>query len=402
MSELDLPKGWLWKNIFQVAKIYGKSIFPSEDVTYNYIGLENIDSHTLKLVNFQPQLGKEIKSNKVEFKTGMVLYGKLRPYLNKVLVADFDGIATTEILPFLCFENEIHSKYLAYFLASPSFLSKVTESSQGTRMPRLRTDFWEKEANIPIPPISTQQKIVSKIEAAFTLLDQAIARQRQNIQRIEDLKKTVLEEVFSCSEWNPKRIEEIAFIKGGKRLPQGMSLLSEKTVYPYIRVADFGKNGTVNVEKLKYLDAKAQKSIKNYTITSNDLYISIAGTIGLTGIIPKELDGANLTENAAKLVYKEPSAIENKFIYYFSISRYFTEQASDATKTVAQPKLALTRLAQIEIPMPETIKEQRKIVTQLDNIFTKADALLAAQQARLSHLEELKKSILAEAFQGQL
>ena len=77
-----------------------------------------------------------------------------------------------------------------------------------------------------------------------------------------------------------------------------------KTNHPYIRVTDFNDKGTVDINNVQFITDDIYEQIKNYTISSSDLYISIAGTIGKSGIIPKELDGANLTENACKLVYK--------------------------------------------------------------------------------------------------
>src|SRR5690606_708246 len=94
--------------------------------------------------------------------------------------------------------------------------------------------------------------------------------------------------------WEVVRLGEVADIKGGKRLPKGHKLSDRPTPYPYIRVVDF-KDGSVDKTNLKYLTPQDYENIKQYTISSRDVYISIAGTIGLVGIVPPELDGANLT-----------------------------------------------------------------------------------------------------------
>ncbi|MCO5382313.1 MAG: restriction endonuclease subunit S [Methanosarcina barkeri] len=110
-------------------------------------------------------------------------------------------------------------------------------------------------------------------------------------------KKTELGEI--PEKWKMISVNEIGDVKGGKRLPKGHPFTSEKTNYPYLRVVDF-KSGTIDKTNLKYISLGDYENIKQYIISSNDVYISIAGTIGLVGIIPKELDGSNLTENAAK------------------------------------------------------------------------------------------------------
>lgn len=190
-SELPNEK----KDILDVAKISNKTILPNDDEIYNYVGLENIEKETRKLVDFNPQMGSQIKSNKVFFKKNMVLYGKLRPYLNKVWVANFDGIATTEILPFEC-KASMNPHFLAYYLSSPEFVSKVSESTQGARMPRLRTEFWKEEAQIPVPSIAEQEKIVAYLDNSFAEIDKMLAAQKTRLAHLEGMKKAILQEAF--------------------------------------------------------------------------------------------------------------------------------------------------------------------------------------------------------------
>ena len=95
--------------------------------------------------------------------------------------------------------------------------------------------------------------------------------------------------------WEWKKLDDFVTIKGGKRIPKGKKLSEIKTPYPYIRVTDFNDFGSVDLDSIQYVTEDIFKEIKNYIISDKDLYISIAGTIGKTGIIPKELNGANLT-----------------------------------------------------------------------------------------------------------
>lgn len=199
------------------------------------------------------------------------------------------------------------------------------------------------------------------------------------------------------NDWNYQEIGDIAFIKGGKRVPKGKKLTDVKTEYPYIRVTDFTDDGTIDTTKIQYITEDIYSEIKNYTITCKDLYISIAGTIGKTGIIPKELDGANLTENAVKLVYKIQE-IDNKFVYLFTLSNFFKEQAGLATKVVAMPKLAISRLSEIKIPLPP-LEEQRRIVGVLDGLFGKIDKSIALLDESIASASSLMPSALNEVFE---
>ncbi|EAH6205514.1 restriction endonuclease subunit S [Campylobacter jejuni] len=196
--------------------------------------------------------------------------------------------------------------------------------------------------------------------------------------------------------WEVKKLEEIANIKGGKRLPKGKNLLDNNTKFAYIRVADFQDNGTINLQNIKFINENTYNVLKNYKIYDDNLYISIAGTIGKSGIIPKELNGAILTENAVKLEYIQNN-ISNKFMYFFTLSNIFKTQIQTSTKIVAQPKLAITRLKQIQIPLPP-LKEQERIVGILDFTFSKIDENIKKAKENLANIDELMQSALQKAF----
>lgn len=195
--------------------------------------------------------------------------------------------------------------------------------------------------------------------------------------------------------WKTVRLGDIAIIKGGKRVPKGYKLSMEPTCHKYIRVADFNAKGTVDLSNIQYITDDVYQQIKNYTISKNDVYVSIAGTIGKTGIIPEELDGANLTENACKLVLSE--CIDKHFVYYFTCSCLFTKQIEQLTMTSAQPKLALTRLTTVEISFPP-LSEQEEIVTYLDTSFAKIDAIKANAEKELEEAKKLFAAALNEAM----
>ncbi|ENT3084898.1 restriction endonuclease subunit S, partial [Campylobacter coli] len=182
----------------------------------------------------------------------------------------------------------------------------------------------------------------------------------------------------------------------GKRLPKGENLLDNNTKFTYIRVADFQDNGTINLQNIKFINENTYNVLKNYKIYDDNLYISIAGTIGKSGIIPKELNGAILTENAVKLEYIQNN-ISNKFMYFFTLSNIFKTQIQTSTKIVAQPKLAITRLKQIQIPLPP-LKEQERIVGILDESFAKIDESIKILEQNLLNLDELMQSALQKAF----
>ena len=197
------------------------------------------------------------------------------------------------------------------------------------------------------------------------------------------------------SGWEVKTLGDIAEVKGGKRVPKGYVLQSEPTKHPYLTVSDFSDDGAIDTSKLRYISDDIFESIKRYTISSFDLYLSIAGTIGKTGYVPIELDGANLTENACKLVLNP--IIDRGFIYYFTKSNDFLDQVGINTRTTTQPKLALERLKTIQIPVPP-LPEQTRIVAILDEAFANISQAVANAEKNLANARELFDSYLNEVF----
>jgi len=164
--------------------------------------------------------------------------------------------------------------------------------------------------------------------------------------------------------WRWCRISNITTIKGGKRLPSGESLLSHKTVHPYLRIVDM-KNNTIIDNDIHYISENVFDKIKQYIITDNDLYITIAGTIGNVGTIPSKYSNANLTENAVRVT---PLLVNKKYLMFLILSNYVQNQFIDKTHHVAMPKLAIERIKGVIIPIAP-LTEQNNIINKLENIF---------------------------------
>jgi type I restriction enzyme, S subunit len=246
----------------------------------------------------------------------------------------------------------------------------------------------------------TQSKIVSAIETQFSRLDETIENLKAVKKKIGTYRKSVLKKAFEKKKgWEEKKLGELSKIKGGKRIPKGMKLSDKKTLYPYIRVTDFD-NYSINLSSLKHIGKEIQEKISNYTISTKDIYISIAGTIGKVGRIPIELEGANLTENSAKIT--QIKEINSKYLMYYLDSPYIKQKIKFAIKSTNQPKLALFRIAGFDIPFPKPLSEQSQIVQEIESKFSVIDKLEQVIEQSLKKAERLRKSILKVAFEGRL
>ena len=195
------------------------------------------------------------------------------------------------------------------------------------------------------------------------------------------------------SHWVGAHLSDFGLVLGGKRLPAGASFSTEPTDHIYIRVTDM-KNGTIKSDGLKYISTDVQKQIAKYTIDSDDIYITIAGTIGDVGEVPEGFDGHNLTENAAKIVFRQ---IDRKFLILALRSQDVQDQFTEKTKQMAQPKLALKRILGARLPIPP-LAEQHRIVTKLDALMALCDRLETALTAADTTRTRLLEALLHEAL----
>lgn len=180
-----LPPSWVVARLGEIAQYNAETKIPAANISENdwVLDLEDIEKDTsriLQKLKFKDRLSLSTKSR---FRKGDILYGKLRPYLNKVVVAEEDGYCTTEIVPIRPFFG-IVPKYLMYSLKSSTFLSYVNSKTYGIKMPRLGT-VDAINAIIPLPPLPEQHRIVEKVDRLMALCDNLEVQQRtEHEQRI--------------------------------------------------------------------------------------------------------------------------------------------------------------------------------------------------------------------------
>ena len=315
--------------------------------------------------------------------------------------------------------------YLVYFINSPYAISCKRNLATGDIIIHISND---KLATIlmPVPPLEEQHRIVAKIEEILPYIDQYDKAYTKletfNKKFPEDMKKSILQmamqgklveqrpeegtadELYEQivaektqlikegkikkekplpeitedeipfelpASWKWVRLGSIVSVYGGKRIPAGSKLSEENTGHKYIRVADM-KDGTVSLDDIKYITDDIYEKIKQYYITSEDIYITVAGTIGRVGVVPMELNNANLTENADKLVFNR---LNKMFLCRMLNSEVIQHQIREATTQVGQPKLAIARIQKLIVPLPP-LAEQKRIVAKIEELLPYCDQLI--------------------------
>lgn len=313
-------------------------------------------------------------------------------------------ILSTTLTYYRCNEGKVKPKYLLYYMQTGIFANQYRRIMGQTTRNQVPITMQREFKHI-IPPIKEQEKIAS----ILSTIDEQIDNVDALIEKNKELKKGLMQTLFTKGightkfknteigeipeEWDVKKIGDICEVKGGKRLPKGYQLEDEDNAFPYIRVADMYMGG-IRQDDIKYVPKDIVDKIKNYKISKDDLFISVAGTLGIVGQVPYELDGANLTENADKLCNIQINKLYLMKVLQSNIVQSIIE--AEQTKS-AQPKLALTRIKEFLIPVPSDI-EQVKIAS----ILMEVDEKIGQYKNKKQKLEELKKGLMQQLLTGMI
>ncbi|MFJ7039154.1 restriction endonuclease subunit S [Streptomyces rochei] len=194
MIDIDeLPAGWGLASLGQLVQPSKTKIDPALVPDAAYVGLEHIEPHTRRIIG--QGRGKDVKSSKAVFQAGDVLYGKLRPYLNKVAIPSFDGIASTDVLVFPE-SSHVTAQFLARLLNSAAFVDLAHQSSAGMELPRTS---WKslRDIQVPVPPIDEQRRIIERLDEIDTYREGAIAHLEKSRGILDGVHRAVI--AAACS-----------------------------------------------------------------------------------------------------------------------------------------------------------------------------------------------------------
>jgi len=355
-----------------------------------YVGLEDILSNSGKFVGTKEP--KEVRSTTYSFSPDHVLYGRLRPYLNKVLLPDFEGHCSTEIIPIKT-KNNINKKFFFYWITSFPVVEKINKTCTGARMPRANLNAIL-NLTIPIPPLPEQQRIVDILDQSFTAIDLAIENTEICIQKTNELFLSILMMLFSNLQKNcpVHSLGNLCTIVGGGTPSKSKTEFFEGNI-PWATVRDM-KNDYITETEFKITETAVNKSATNIIPKTN---VVIATRVGLGKVCILQDDTA--INQDLKGIIPNNKNLNNKYLFWWfkSNSKFIEENGAGAT--VKGVKLPFINNLKIAVP---SFDEQLQIVEKLDNLHEQTLNLVSAYQKKISLLQELKQSILHKAFQGEL
>lgn len=372
-----------------------------------YIREVNVRNKDMKVTNLQgvsiskqfiPSIANTIGTDMSTYKVvkpGQFAYGPVTSRNgDKVSIAlykgDGDAIISQAYTVFEVIDSEqMSSEYLMMWFQRPEFDRYARFHSHGSA----REIFdWDELCGVylPLPDIDHQREIVEEYEA----LSRRIRLNEQMIEELEATAQALYRKMFvdgidkeNLPEgWRMGMLGDVVDIKGGKRLPKGEELQSEKNTHPYIKVADMCtfKYMILN-DKFQYVEDEVQNQIKHYIVKTNDVILSIVGTIGNVNVIDESLDRANLTENCVKLI--NIRAVSCHYVYSYLTSEEGKLAIDQSIVGGVQGKLPIYNIEKLPllIPSKESIEEFNAIVGLIDN----ESRLRQKENSKLTKLQSL-------------
>ncbi len=369
-TEHSILSEWPSVRVRDVFKKAEETVLPmSLRGAVSYIGLENITQTSGQLSgNVATDNPAGIKSLKNGFCPGDILYGKLRPNLNKVWLSDRKGICSTDIFVVRSLDGRILPALYAYVFRSGHFNDAVLSQLKGAQLPRIG---WQSFANleIPLPPLEVQREIVAEIEG---------------YQRVIDGARAVVDNyrphIAIDPEWPMVELGDVCNFKRG---PFGGSLKKEIFVKEGYAIYEQSHAISQNFSSFRYfIDKKKFENLKGFEVYPKDIIMSCSGTMGRTAVVPEDAPPGII--NQALLKLSTTDQILTPFLKLWMESSNFQQSIENVTFGAAIRNVASVKvLKSLRIPLPP-LEIQKAIVTEIED----EQALVAANRELIERFEK--------------
>lgn len=359
-----------------------------------YVGLEHIESGTRKFIGSRSDM--EVLSSTFLFNPNHVLYGRLRPYLRKVLLPDFAGHCSTEIFPILP-SSDLDRSYLSYWLIAESTTSAIDRLCNGARMPRANME-QALELEIPLPPLAEQKRIVALLDEAFVGIDTLSSNAKTRSSEALYVFEQERDSFFS----NPdNKYTETTISDITTRLQYGTSEKSASTGrYVVLRMGNI-QDGEIDYEDLKY--TSSQEVIDQYSLKPGDVLFNRTNSpqwVGKSAIYRGEMPAVFAGYNIK--IHTIADKVDSEFLTFFLNSdRAMSFGRATFISSVNQANINAEKLRSYRLPLPP-LREQKAIADRLGQIRKMSRELAAIYQNSLAQSHHLKAATLRSAFNGTL
>ena len=394
----ELPEGWESVKIGDIATIE-KNVATPDSLNGNsqkFIGLENIERDSGRLVNFSEISGDELRSTKFKFTPEHILYGKLRPYLNKVFLPDFEGVCSTDIVTIKPNPKKVVKKFLELVLKGSDFVDYATTRSIGANLPRV-SPSTVLDYSFALPPLPIQLQIVAVLEQA-----EAVKRQRREADALTGaLLQSVFREMFGndakeVSKWEWQKLGDISTLITKGATPTSYGYSFQKSGIKFVKIENIINNQIDESSIKQFISPEAHENQKRSILESGDILFSIAGTIGNVCLV-KEKDLPSNINQAIAVIKGTSHVFDPNFLLFFLRTNLALDQITKKSRGVALNNVSLGDVRDIFVMTPPLALQHQfaRVVQDVEQI---RDQQVASGKA----IEGLCEGLMQRAFAGEL
>ncbi|NNN27470.1 MULTISPECIES: restriction endonuclease subunit S [Pseudomonas] len=380
MIERDLKPGWkVWRFEQMATNVNVRIDNPSESGMEHYVGLEHLDSDSLKIRRWGSP--DDVEATKLMFKKGDIIFGRRRAYQRKLGVAEFDGICSAHAMVLRAKPEVVLPEFLPFFMQSDLFMKRAVEISVGSLSPTIN---WKTMAiqEFALPPIDEQVRLVDLL--------QAIERTTESHRKIggsaDKLVRSLLSDVLN-REWP---VVDLGSVVQGTQYGLSINAGSDGQ-YPMLRMMNI-EDGLCVENDIKYVDL-SEKDFEAYRLVDGDVLFNRTNSyelVGRTGVY--ELEGDHVFASYLVRIKTIPEKLEPKFLTLYLNSDFGRRQVlAYATKAVSQANVNASNLLRVRLPLPP-LEVQKQLLEEI----ACAKSAERAAMVRRSSAEEMKKQLLAE------
>ena len=372
----------------------GIRLITAKNVKLGYLQLE--PQEFISADNYESWMSRGIPN------VGDVIFTTEAPLANVAQIDTDEKLAFAQrIIVMQPNQNKINQTFLKYLLLSDSVRKKILESGTGATVQGIKSSLLKK-IKIPIPPLPEQKQIVSILNETFTALAKAKENAKKNLANSKELFESYLQSVFENKgeDWEEKPLGDVTLIKPPKS--EARNKLKSSDIVSFVPMENLGIN---QIEFIPEKERRLKEVEGSYTYFADEdvLLAKITPCFenGKLGIARNLKNGIGFG-SSEYIVFRTNKNLEPEFLYYYLSRKQFREEGSKLmTGAVGHKRVPKEFVENYHIPIPP-LQEQKKIITKLKNLSSEAKKLEAIYQQKISDLEELKKSILQKAFNGEL
>lgn len=409
----EVPEHWEVRRLKMAAALVEKKTEAAEENQLPYIGLENIEPWTGRLLPLSEDVVPSGMANL--FAAGNTLFGKLRPYLAKACNPEFDGLCSTELLVLQGRETERH--YLLFSLLSDGFIKQVDASTYGSKMPRANWDFIG-NSRVPLPPLPEQRVIADFLDRETGRIDALVGKKRELIARLKEKRAALITRAVTrgldpAAKLKDSGVEWLGMVPEGwevARLGYLCSLIVDGTHfspesdhsgdYLYITAKNIKETG-FDFSNISYISAEDHAAIySRCPVRRGDvLYIKDGATAGIAMV--NTIDNEFSLLSSVALIRGRKGLLYPGFLAYYMNSGIFKNNALTTLVGGAMTRFTLEIIRRFTVVAPP-YHEQRAIAEYLDRETGTLDRLTECIEAAIERLHEYRAALITAAVTGKI